>query len=155
MASRRRARPSSCLAFGFSRGFLLHFLFGPGLGVHALRQLRSPGLPVPLFERLGGDLALHEELGELPPLRPALERHPLVTSSRRTSCSGCRERAPACPRTGTPRAPGTRGSSPRPTSRRAPRRPARATRSCSGGTTPCTETSRSGGRCSRGRGSTP
>src|SRR5512143_2270318 len=45
------------------------------LRLDPFRQLRASRLAIPLFVRLGGNLALDEELRELPPLGLALERH--------------------------------------------------------------------------------
>src|SRR6476620_3595636 len=50
-------------------------LFRFGLRRHAFRQLFRAGLTIPLLVRLVGNLALDQELGELPPLGFALERH--------------------------------------------------------------------------------
>src|SRR5688572_18073119 len=74
------------------------------LALHALRQLRSARLAVPLFEGLVGNLPVDQQLRKLAPLRLALERHASLLSvpnichgrARRT----CRATAaPRCLRT--------------------------------------------------------
>src|SRR5262245_10967497 len=65
------------LRSGFSFG-LLRRLFLP----HPLRELLLPGLAVPLLEGLRRDLPLHQQLGELPPLRLTLEGHNALCASR-------------------------------------------------------------------------
>src|SRR4029453_3127537 len=45
------------------------------LGMETLRQLLAPRAAIPLLERLGRDLALDQQLRELPSLRLALDRH--------------------------------------------------------------------------------
>src|SRR6476469_987103 len=57
LASDRRFLPAG-------RRFLLRFR----LRRHAFRELFRSGLAIPLFVRLVGNLALDQELGELPPL---------------------------------------------------------------------------------------
>src|SRR5207244_2475572 len=49
-----------------------------GVGLDAFGELRAPRLAVPLFEGLVGDLALDQELRELPALGLALEWHLLL-----------------------------------------------------------------------------
>src|SRR4029453_12982504 len=45
------------------------------LGMETLPQLLAPRAAIPLLERLGRDLALDQQLRELPSLRLALDRH--------------------------------------------------------------------------------
>jgi hypothetical protein len=46
----------------------------------ALRQLLAAGLAIPFLERFVGNLSVHQQLRELPPLRLALEWHDGLTS---------------------------------------------------------------------------
>src|SRR5439155_3695638 len=65
--SRRARRFPKAISFAFA--------FGLRFGLHALRKLLASGLTIPLLEGLVGDLPLHEQLGEFPALRLALEWH--------------------------------------------------------------------------------
>jgi hypothetical protein len=61
---------------------------------YALRQLRASRLAIPLLERLGRDLTLHQHLCKLAALRLTLERHARLLRKYRVQCGKTRSNQP-------------------------------------------------------------
>src|SRR5688572_24375876 len=70
------------------------FAFGLFLrAIHALGQFLAAGFTIPLFIGLRRDVALDQQLGELAPLRLALEWHPCSSPTGRPVTGSFRRRA--------------------------------------------------------------